>query len=47
VRALAAFVGGLSGRMRRTQTGFVRSYALSMLGGVVALAGAFLLLRIG
>jgi NADH-quinone oxidoreductase subunit L len=47
VRALAAGVGGLSGRMRRTQTGFVRSYALSMLGGVVALAGAFLLLRIG
>ena len=47
VRGLAAGIGGLSGRMRRTQTGFVRSYALSMLGGVVALAGAFLLLRIG
>ena len=47
VRSIAAGVGGLSGRMRRTQTGFVRTYALSMLGGVVALAGAFLLLRIG
>jgi NADH-quinone oxidoreductase subunit L len=47
VRSLAAGIGGLSGRMRRTQTGFVRTYALSMLGGVVALAGAFLLLRIG
>ena len=27
---LAAAVGGGSGRLRRTQTGFVRSYALSM-----------------
>ena len=47
VRALAAGIGGLSGRMRRTQTGFVRSYALTMLGGVVLLAGALLLVRIG
>ncbi len=47
VRGLAAGVGGLSGRMRRTQTGFVRSYALTMLGGVVLLAGALLLVRIG
>ena len=37
----------LSGRMRRTQTGFVRSYALSMLGGAVLIAGALLLVRIG
>jgi NADH-quinone oxidoreductase subunit L len=47
VRGLAAGIGGLSGRLRRTQTGFVRSYALSMLGGVVLIAGALLLVRIG
>ena len=47
VRGIAAGIGGLSGRMRRTQTGFVRSYALSMLGGVVLIAGALLLVRIG
>ena len=47
VRGLAAGIGGLSGRMRRTQTGFVRSYALSMLGGAVLIAGALLLVRIG
>ena len=47
VRSIAAGIGGLSGRMRRTQTGFVRSYALSMLGGVVLIAGALLLVRIG
>jgi len=38
--ALAAGIGGLSGRLRQTQTGFARSYALSMLAGatfVVAL----------
>ena len=32
VNGLAAAVGGGSGRLRRLQTGFVRSYALSMLG---------------
>jgi len=47
VRGLAAGIGGLSGRMRRTQTGFVRSYALSMLGGAVLIAGALLLVRMG
>jgi NADH-quinone oxidoreductase subunit L len=47
VRGLAAGIGGLSGRMRRTQTGYVRSYALSMLGGAVLIAGALLLVRIG
>jgi NADH-quinone oxidoreductase subunit L len=47
VRGIAAGIGGLSGRMRRTQNGFVRSYALSMLGGAVLLAGALLLVRIG
>ena len=35
VGGLAALVGGLSGRLRRVQTGFVRSYAMSMLAGVI------------
>jgi NADH-quinone oxidoreductase subunit L len=33
VNGLAALIGGTSGRVRRVQTGFVRSYALSMLTG--------------
>jgi NADH-quinone oxidoreductase subunit L len=37
---LAAMVGGLSSRLRRLQTGYVRSYALTMLTGVVAVLGA-------
>ena len=47
VRSLAAGVGGLSGRLRRTQTGFVRTYAMSMLGGAVLVVGALLLTRAG
>ena len=47
VRGSAAGVGGLSGRLRRTQTGFVRSYATSMLGGAVLVVGALLLVRAG
>jgi NADH-quinone oxidoreductase subunit L len=47
VRGIAAGVGGISGRARRLQTGFVRSYALSMLGGVVLVAGALLLAKAG
>jgi NADH-quinone oxidoreductase subunit L len=47
VNGLAAGVGGLSGRLRRGQTGFVRSYALSMLGGALLVALAFLLVRLG
>jgi len=39
-------VGGTSGRMRRVQTGFVRSYALSMLIGAVLFVGAFLLVKV-
>jgi NADH-quinone oxidoreductase subunit L len=46
VNTLAAGVGGTSGRMRKVQTGFVRSYALSMFVGAVLLVGAFLLVRI-
>ena len=37
---LAALVGGTSGRMRRLQNGFARSYALTMLAGVVVILGA-------
>ncbi len=42
----AAAFGGSSGRMRKVQTGFVRSYALSMLVGAVLLVGTFLLVRL-
>ncbi len=37
---LAALVGGFSSRLRRLQTGYARSYALTMLTGVVAVLGA-------
>jgi NADH-quinone oxidoreductase subunit L len=45
VNGLAAAFGGGSGRLRRLQTGFVRSYALSMLGGSVLVVAALLLVR--
>jgi NADH-quinone oxidoreductase subunit L len=40
VGSLAALVGGSSARLRRVQNGFVRSYALTMLAGVVVMLGA-------
>jgi NADH-quinone oxidoreductase subunit L len=40
VSGLGALFGGASTRLRRWQTGFVRSYALSMLAGVVVLLAA-------
>ncbi len=46
VNTLAATVGGTSGRVRRVQSGFVRSYALSMFLGAALLIGALLLVRI-
>ncbi len=46
VNGLAALIGGTSGRFRRLQTGFVRSYALAMLGGAVLVIGAMLLVRL-
>jgi NADH-quinone oxidoreductase subunit L len=46
VNTLAATVGGTSGRVRRVQTGFVRTYALSMFLGAALLVGALLLARI-
>ncbi|MDH2426822.1 NADH-quinone oxidoreductase subunit L [Sphaerisporangium sp. TRM90804] len=41
VNGLAALVGGTSGRLRRVQTGFVRSYALSIFFGAALLVGAW------
>ncbi|MEO6879725.1 MAG: NADH-quinone oxidoreductase subunit L [Mycobacteriaceae bacterium] len=39
----SALLGGSSARLRRLQTGFVRSYALGMLGGSVVIAATLLL----
>jgi NADH-quinone oxidoreductase subunit L len=47
VNGLAAMVGGGSARLRRMQTGFVRSYALTMLGGAVLVLAALLVVRLG
>ncbi|HEY6496454.1 MAG TPA: NADH-quinone oxidoreductase subunit L [Trebonia sp.] len=46
VNGLAATIGGSSGRLRRIQTGFVRSYALSMLIGAVLLVAGLLVVRL-
>ncbi|MEU6810998.1 NADH-quinone oxidoreductase subunit L [Streptomyces sp. NPDC046831] len=45
VNGTAASLGGLSGRMRRLQNGFARSYAVSMFGGAALLVAATLLMR--
>jgi NADH-quinone oxidoreductase subunit L len=47
VNGLAAGIGGTSARVRRAQTGFVRSYALSMLAGALAIAATLVLVRVG
>lgn len=47
VNALAAGVGGGSGRLRRLQTGFVRSYATSILAGALLVVAAFLAVEAG
>jgi NADH-quinone oxidoreductase subunit L len=47
VNGVAALMGGLSGRARRVQTGFARSYALTMLTGVLVVVAALVLVRIG
>ena len=39
---LAALVAGAADRLRRTQTGFARSYAFSMLAGAALLVGLIL-----
>ncbi|MDG9706050.1 NADH-quinone oxidoreductase subunit L [Streptomyces sp. DH37] len=45
VNGTAAAVGGLSGRSRRIQNGYARSYAVSMFGGAAILVAATLLMR--
>jgi NADH-quinone oxidoreductase subunit L len=45
VNGVAAGLGGTSGRFRRAQNGFVRSYALSMFGGAALFIVALLLVR--
>ncbi len=47
VNGIAAALGGSSGRLRRLQTGFVRSYAATMLGGSILVLIAFLAVRFG
>src|SRR3954449_984009 len=46
VNGLAALIGGTSARLRRAQTGFARSYALSMLIGAFAVTATLLLVRV-
>jgi NADH-quinone oxidoreductase subunit L len=47
VNGMAAALGGSSSRLGRAQTGFVRTYALGMLGGAVLVAGALLAVTAG
>ncbi len=46
VTGSAALLGGSSARSRKLQTGFVRSYALGMLGGTVLIVAAMLLVSV-
>jgi NADH-quinone oxidoreductase subunit L len=46
VNGLAALIGGTSGRLRKIQTGYARSYALSMLIGAVLLVAGLLVVRL-
>ncbi|WP_327284834.1 MULTISPECIES: NADH-quinone oxidoreductase subunit L [unclassified Streptomyces] len=45
VNGTAATVGGASGRLRKLQNGYARSYAVSMFGGAAILIAATLLMR--
>ncbi|HEX3813184.1 MAG TPA: NADH-quinone oxidoreductase subunit L, partial [Mycobacteriales bacterium] len=47
VGGIGALLGGSSARLRRLQTGFVRSYAMSMLGGSFVVVAALLAVRFG
>jgi NADH-quinone oxidoreductase subunit L len=47
VNGIAAGIGGFSGRLRRVQTGFVRSYALSIVGGTGLTLLLLLVIRAG
>jgi NADH-quinone oxidoreductase subunit L len=46
VNTIAAVIRGVSARIRRVQTGFVRSYALSMLTGATLVVAALLAVRL-
>ena len=46
VNTIAATIGGSSGRLRKIQTGYARSYALSMLIGAVLLVAGLLVVRL-
>ena len=46
VNSTAALIGGTSGRWRRLQNGFVRSYALSMMFGALVLLALLLAVRL-
>jgi NADH-quinone oxidoreductase subunit L len=46
VNGLAAIFGGISSRIRRLQTGFARTYALSMLVGAIAVIAMMLAVRL-
>jgi NADH-quinone oxidoreductase subunit L len=46
VNGAAALMGGTSGRLRRTQTGYVRSYALGIAGGAALLAAGLVLVTV-
>jgi NADH-quinone oxidoreductase subunit L len=46
VNGLGALFGGLSGRLRLTQTGYARSYALSMLAGAGLVVLALVVVRL-
>lgn len=46
VTGVTSFVGDLAVRLRRGQTGFVRSYALSMVGGALIIVLALILVRL-
>jgi NADH-quinone oxidoreductase subunit L len=46
VNSIAAAIGGTSGRIRKTETGFVRSYALSMFAGAAVLVALLLVVRL-
>ncbi|MFI6058983.1 NADH-quinone oxidoreductase subunit L [Streptomyces sp. NPDC051286] len=45
VNGTAASMGGLSGRLRKLQNGYARSYAVSMFGGTAIVIAATLLMR--
>ncbi|MGW0554901.1 NADH-quinone oxidoreductase subunit L [Streptomyces sp. NPDC002926] len=45
VNGTAASFGGLSGRLRKLQNGYARSYAISMFGGTAIVIAATLLMR--